>query len=133
MPTPHETLLVLKNIVIRAKSKYDHARHETYPPFLFGYKKYEANITKLGLEFKEMRGQYLEEVKKVLRENHGIDPNDIVRLDEHDALHEHHKFTALIDGRIREMKAVGVGNRIVFFLNDVALGEEEKVSYATKS
>jgi hypothetical protein len=129
MPTPHETLLTLKDIVIRAKNNYDHAKHETYPPFLLGHKKYKANIAALGATFKSLRGQYVEEVKKVLQENHGIDPNDIVQLAEYDALYEHHKFTVLINGRIREMKAVGVGNRIVVFLDDVALGENEKASY----
>lgn len=133
MPTPHETLLTLKDIVIRAKANYEHAKYETPSPFFFGYKKYQNNITQQGVTFNTVRGQYIDEVKKVLQGNHGIDPNDIVQLSEYDALHEHHKFTVLINGRIREMKAVSVGNRIVFFLDDVALGEGEKASYGPSS
>lgn len=129
MTTPHETLLTLKNIVIRAKAKYDFARYETAPPFLFGWKKHEDNIAQQGTTFTTLREEYVDEVKKVLQENHGIDPNDIVQINECDAIRGQHQFTVLINGKIREMKALGVGNRIVFFLDETALGEDEKASY----
>jgi len=136
MPTPHEELLALK-------TKFSDALNESIDCDLYGLRempffgrkeyirKHAVRVKELNDAYEELAVKYLEMFVDVLEEKHGVSKNNIVQLGAGTCMEPIHPFTALVGTKIREMEAVSVGNRIVFFLDGVALGEDEKADYGT--
>ena len=135
MPTPHEELLTLKRKASEALDQYVYADiHGMKGAPFFGYRKrlksHIAAVSELKSTYDVLGAQYSKLFNKVLEEQHGVVPNDIVDDGREHCFDTHHDFTVLVGKKIREMSAVSVGNRVMFFLDGEALGEEEKVDYS---
>jgi hypothetical protein len=128
MTTTHEQLLDLKTKASKALDIYVRTQMTAAP--MFGYKKHVSKLGVLKENYDALARDYAAMFNEVLESNHGVRPNDIVEAREGLSYENSHPFTALIERKVRKMSATSVGNRIVFFLDDVALGEDEKVSYA---
>lgn len=136
MPTPHEELLTLKkklSAALDASIKAEVRGVGRVP--LFGFKKhlreYSARVKELNEAYEALGVQYIDTFAEVLKNNHGVDWNNVVNPRAGECMEPTHSFTALVGNKIRKMEAVSVGNRIVFFLDGVALGENEKADYGT--
>jgi hypothetical protein len=126
---PHEELLETQRKMRTACDLWNNYRF-TETPVFFGRKKWEEAKRTVKANYEALETEYTNTFNKILRDNHGIDPADLVKKGH--GLMGDHEFTVLLDRKIRAMKAVAVGNRIVFFLDDTALGENEKASYMPK-
>lgn len=136
MATAHEELLVLKETASASLDRLVTAESEAsrYISIFAIRQRKQAKqrvqrIIEMNAEYEKLGKEYLSRFHEVLHEKHGIDPNDLVSVGDGSLLSKCHSFAALIDHRVRKMEAITIGNRIVFFLEGVSLGEDEKATY----
>lgn len=124
MPTPHENLFELKKELRTAKDKRDFAELEFYGS-TFGSQKQANKFFQLEDEYQKLRGEYLKSFYTVLEESHGVKKSDIIKKGS--VTKKLHVFTVLLAGRLLNMHTISIDKKATFFLQGVALKENEKI------
>lgn len=126
MTTKHEELYSLHAQGDAAYTKM-HKEMMKASGMMFGFRRQRRYADELLATYKKLESEFDVMFKEVLLSSHGISQDDIAGRVNTD------KFRVLIDRKLHEVKVEKVGKRFVFFLDGIALDEDEKVADVVKN